>query len=235
MNILGIDTSFISDTSIGLYFSDSENIEIKLKAPMSQEEKLLSAIDNGLSILQKKIGDIDLIAAGIGPGSFTGLRIGIATAQSLAWSLGKKLLGLPSLDLLAYSFPDCHNKDTLLVPLIDARMNRVFTALYTGGKKITPNLDIEPVDLKSRIAEMEFKKIILMGDGLIRYSEILRNIPGKEITFLPDYSISGLVICRQALKLFNENAAAAENKTLEPIYLRKSEAEAMLEKKSGLI
>jgi tRNA threonylcarbamoyladenosine biosynthesis protein TsaB len=233
MNILGIDTSFIADTSIGVYFSESENVEIRLKAPMSQEEKLLAAIDSGLSILQKKIGDIDLIAAGVGPGSFTGLRIGIATAQSLAWSLGKKLMGLSSLDLLAYSHPDSFDPETLLVPLIDARMNRVFTAFYTGGKKITGDLDIEPAELINKISSMGIEKIIFIGDGLKKYSEHFKEIPGKKITLLPDYSISGLLICSQALKLYQENPLLADNKTLEPVYLRKSEAEAMWDKKNS--
>src|SRR5258708_3972425 len=105
MNILGIDTAFMSDTSIGYYFSENEELEINLKAPFSQEEKLLFSIDSGFQILQKNIQDIDLFAVGVGPGSFTGLRIGISTMKGLAWTLHKPLIRLSSLELLTLSIP----------------------------------------------------------------------------------------------------------------------------------
>jgi tRNA threonylcarbamoyl adenosine modification protein YeaZ len=227
MNILGIDTSFLEDTSIGLYFSDSKpcSLSMNLKAPLSQEEKLLYSVKSGLDILKKSLNEIDVIAVGIGPGSFTGLRIGIASAKSIAWSLKKRIVGFSSLDLLVNSIPSAvFINNPLVVPLIDARLSRVFTALYEGNKRISEDYDIEPQVLAGKIKSQNNKMVIFLGDGLTKYKDYFTTIPGKELIFIAGAVISGCVIC--------DMAASGELKDtdfnpdrIEPVYLRKSEAE----------
>lgn len=229
MNILGIDTSFLSDTSIGLSFDGGEQVELNLRAPLSQEEKLLAAVDTCLNVLQKKVSDIDVIATGVGPGSFTGLRIGISTARGLAWSLKKKMIGLSSLDLLVHSLqPELFGPEDLLVPMIDARMEKVFSALYLDGKKISEDMDITPGDLKDMITKRPHKKLVLFGDGLVKYRDRFVDL---HPVILNDHFISGISVCDAARRYIRENpgfTGAIED--VKPVYLRKSEAEAQAEK-----
>jgi len=227
MNILGIDTSFLADTSIGLSFQSPEacELEIHVRAPLSQEEKLLYSVNSGLDILKKSLQDIDLIAVGIGPGSFTGLRIGIAAAKSIAWALKKRITGFSSLDLLVNSIlPALSISKPLIVPLIDARLSRVFTALFEDHKRITGDLDIEPAELVKMIRKQKNKTAIFLGDGLTKYTNYFKNISGRNCILIPDAVISGSSICKMANKLpideydFNPDS-------IVPVYLRKSEAE----------
>lgn len=230
MNILGFDTSFLSYASIGFYFSDIEQLEMQLKLPLSQEEKLLFAIDSGFNILKKSITDIDVIAVGAGPGSFTGLRIGIATAKSMAWSLNKKVTALSSLDLLVHSLPEkLLEANYIIVPIIDARMNRVFSAVYNGNKRLTEDLDIEPLKLKKLLQEYSGDKVIFLGDGTVKQREVFQDLSYKSVVFLENFKISGNVICRDALKKISGTDYKFEDlNLLEPVYLRKSEAEEKL-------
>ncbi len=244
MHILGIDTSFLSDTSIGISFSgpdhlnetDSKNnkpqdyqLEMHLKAPFSQEEKLLHAIHSGFEILKRNIAEIDLIAVGIGPGSFTGLRIGIATAKSIAWTLKKKIIGLSSLELLVHSLPlPLLNESSLIVPLIDARMNKVFSALFSREKRISEDYDIEPETLLEIIKKRKEKDIVFTGDGLARYSSMFDKISGKKCYLIIDKVISGFTICNLAC-IQSEKRHSFEINSILPVYLRKSEAEIQAE------
>ena len=232
MNILGFDTSSLSYASIGFYFSDEEQLEIQLKLPLSQEEKLLFTIDSGFKILKKNISDIDVIAIGIGPGSFTGLRIGIATAKAMAWSLNKKVVALSSLDLMVHSIPrELIEDGDLIVPLIDARMNRIFSAVYRGSKRITEDLDIEPLKLKNLLIEHGGEKVIFLGEKLDKQKEIFKDLPFKSMMFLDDFIISGNTICRDSVEKINNNVIFEDLKKLEPVYMRRSEAEEKINKK----
>lgn len=231
MNILGIDTSFLSDTAIGIYISEDEQLELSLRAPLSQSEKLFFSINSALQLINKDISNIDFFAVGIGPGSFTGIRIGIAAAQSLAWAQNKKLIGISSLELLALSFPkELLSDDTLIVPVIDARMSRVFSAIFYNGKNISDNLDISPEDLTKLIKNSPGSHVIMLGDGLQKYGGCFQEISGKKINFLNNIRVSGLTVCRKALSLLSENPGDDFNpKKVLPLYLRKSEAEAQWE------
>ncbi len=227
MNILGIDTSFLEDTAIGLYFSVPHHcrLEMHIKAPLSQEEKLLYSVNAGLDILKKSLQDIDVIAVGVGPGSFTGLRIGITTAKSIAWALKKRIVGLSSLELLVKSIPAAlfFNKP-LVIPLIDARLNKVFTALFEGGKRITEDYDIEPGELALIIKRRKNKTVIFLGDGLTKYMNYFIKIPGKDCVHIPGAVISGGAICDIAYNLPAKEEDFDPGRIV-PVYLRKSEAE----------
>ena len=233
MKVLGIDSSFISNTSVGIFFSEDLQIEINLKNPLSQEEKLLSAVDACFNLINKDVREIDLIAVGIGPGSFTGLRIGIASAKGLAWSMKKEIMGLSSLELLVQSVSTDLNKDVLVVPVVDARMNRVFAALFQGYDRVSDDLDIEPEKLIELIVKRKEKKIIFLGDGLLKYRDNFSAIQDKDLHFLKDCPISGRVVCQYALSKYKPGGDSV--KELEPVYLRMSEAEAQWEERKCLV
>jgi tRNA threonylcarbamoyladenosine biosynthesis protein TsaB len=241
VNILGIDTSFPADTSIGLSFSVENNlsglvrtssrIEIHIRAPLSQEEKLLFAVQSGLEILKKNLSNIDTIAVGIGPGSFTGLRIGIASAKSISWTLKKRIVGISSMELLVNSIPlPLLSGKPLLVPLIDARLGRVFAALFEENKRLTNDYDIDPSGLVSLIKKRKNKRVILFGDGLTKYHQVFSKITGKECSLLPSHMISGITICEMAEKI-PTSPEDFDPDRINPVYLRKSEAEINYEKR----
>ena len=232
MNILAFDTSYSLFTPIGFYFGAQEKLEMKLIHPENQEQKLLAAIDSGLGLLGKSIAEIDTIAVGIGPGSFTGIRIGVATARALAWSGKKRIAGISSLELLARSIPQPFaDAQTLIIPVVDSRMKRIYSALFSPDARLTPDTDIEASQLCETLVKRPEKRLILMGDGLVRFGSAFDLMDGKEVVRLPEHSVSGLSICEFVLS--RPELISDDIRSVEPEYLRKSEAEYAWEKKQS--
>lgn len=227
--ILAIDTSYQHYTTVAVYINDNKKTSISESQNLSQEEKLISTIDRVLTEVDVTLDDINTIAIGLGPGSFTGMRIGISTARAIAWSGNRKIIGFSSIELMARSVPpDIAKNDSLIIPIIDARMKRVFSAVFDKDKRLTDDMDIAPEELKSIIEARSEQNIILVGDGLIKYANIFNNFLSKNITFLPDISISGEVMCNLVLvKKYQLEGL----ETIQPNYLRKSVAEESLAKK----
>ncbi len=232
MTVLGLDTSSATKASIGIAAPGGFFYETLVVNHRGQETGLMTAVETSLQRCGFSIGSVDCFACGTGPGSFTGLRIGLSTARALAWSLGKRIVGFSSLALLAASAPE-HSGDTLVVPLIDARMNKVFAAAFVQGKRVMPDSDIRPEDLIAYLQARPETGIVFAGDGLKRYGEIFRGIEGKTLKFYPDACVSGLATCRFALKALNGEMSREEYvegiEKVMPEYLRKSEAENQLE------
>lgn len=163
MKILGIDTSTMS-TTVGLFVDGEVLGEFTLRGQISHSEALVDMIDNIFEKMNFSIGDIDLFAVGIGPGSFTGLRIGISVAKTFAQVLNKEIVGVSSLKALV------NNIDTreVVIPIIDARRNRVYRGIYI--RKEDEILEIkkdELVDLDTLSQEISsYDKVIFIGDGV---------------------------------------------------------------------
>ncbi|RKY01883.1 tRNA (adenosine(37)-N6)-threonylcarbamoyltransferase complex dimerization subunit type 1 TsaB, partial [Candidatus Poribacteria bacterium] len=126
MRVLGIDTSTTTG-SIGLIDGDKVVAEHVLDVMETHSSRLMPAIDQMLKKAGLSIWDVDLIAVSKGPGSFTGLRVGVATAKGLAYALRKPIVGVPSLDVLAFGVKFF---DGLICPLLDARRGEVYGAIY---------------------------------------------------------------------------------------------------------
>lgn len=131
MRILAVDTS-TSSGSIAMLDGSRVMVEVMLQSPRTHNRRLLKNIDCYLKELGWTFEQLDAFAVGIGPGSFTGLRIGVTTIKALAWAVGKPFAAIPSLDALAAVFgfagvPIC--------PLIDARKQEVYFALYQPDER----------------------------------------------------------------------------------------------------
>jgi tRNA threonylcarbamoyladenosine biosynthesis protein TsaB len=223
MRVLGIDTS-TSCGSIGLIEDERFLCEYSLEGKASHSERVLKTIDRVLEDSGISIGDIDGFAVSVGPGSFTGLRIGVSAAKGLAFATGKPVGGVSTLDALAQNVRYC---PYLICPVLDARKGEVYAALYrnTGKEgliKLAPEIAIKPADFLERINE----NTLFLGNGVYPYCDLIRHELGgmAHIALSPFNFIHGSIVAQ----LGRQNLEKGEYLDLEgftPQYLRKSEAE----------
>jgi len=203
--------------------------EYSLNSPLTHSRRLLAGLQELLHATGVTLGDLDGLAVSLGPGSFTGLRIGLGTAKGLAMATGLPLLGIPTLDSLAAQLPFTSE---LICPIIDARKKEVFAALYQrqpGGKlqRITDYLAIAP----ARLAERLHAPTIFIGDGILAYQDLLYAKLGNTAAFAPTTlcfaraaGIGMLALDQWQAKNFMDPSRAI------PLYVRASEAEVNLRK-----
>ena len=134
MKILLIDTA-TSNMTVSIVENDKILYEYKDRILVDMASKILPIIDTGLSSLQLKLTDIDKIFVVNGPGSFTGIRVGVTVAKTIAWALKKDIVPLSSLELISTT----PTNKKFLVPMIDARRNNVFAGIYDKGLNCTKN------------------------------------------------------------------------------------------------
>ncbi len=223
MIILGIDTS-TSCGSVGLYGDGKVVAEYLLNTSVTHSERLLKAIDLILKETNLSINDLDGFSISLGPGSFTGLRIGLSTVKGLAFASKKPVAGLSSLDVLASQISAT---PFLICPIIDARKKELYTAFYrhegtNSPKRLTSYEAISPESLINKIGE----KTIFIGDGVKAYGEYLLNRLKSLAIFPPSFlhipHASEIARLGEELLLRGETLDIS---TLTPIYVRPSEAE----------
>ncbi len=190
--------------------------------------RLLPDIEKIFASLDISWKDLSGVAVSLGPGSFTGLRIGIATAKAIAFSLDIPILGIPTLDALATNITAC--SDLLICPVIDARKEQIYTAIYTYRKneltKITSYMAIKPLEFIQTLSGKN-ESICFLGDGLIRYNEIFDSFFQKTRCFAAaknlNYVKASNIAFLAALRL--KKGQKDDPLTLQPIYIRPSDAE----------
>jgi tRNA threonylcarbamoyladenosine biosynthesis protein TsaB len=222
MKVLGIDTSTMT-AGIGMLEEDEILIEVKFSVKVTYSEILLLCIDQALKNIGLKIDDIDGFAASIGPGSFTGLRIGLSTLKGLCLATGRSLAAVPSLDALAYLSLYCQYP---VVTMLDAKKNQVYAAIYETKdgevKRQTDYLVTDVEDLAKRISQ----KSLFVGPGAKLYQKkVMELLRDKACFSLAEQSLpSGAAIAfLGSKKLILGQVEDIAN--LEPLYLRMSEAE----------
>ncbi|MFH1655457.1 MAG: tRNA (adenosine(37)-N6)-threonylcarbamoyltransferase complex dimerization subunit type 1 TsaB [Candidatus Omnitrophota bacterium] len=182
MKILGIDTSS-NNLSIAVSDDKNEIFEHNLDSGRNLSSLIIPAINDMLKCSRISLDSLDAFAVGLGPGSFTGLRIGVATIKGLSFGTSKPVIGIPSLDILARNVID---GDINICPLLDAKRNMVYSCIYENKnkylKKRSDYLLIEIKDLIKRIKD----KTIFLGDGLNIYKDFIKNKLGKKASFADD-------------------------------------------------
>ena len=172
---------------------------------------------------------VERIAAGIGPGTFTGIRIGVATAAGLAASTGITPVGVPTLSALARSIGAAIAGAGMVMPLIDARRGEVFGGLHDGeGNPLEDPFVCGPVELVERLQEIASRRSlpISAGPGAIRFrSELLRAGLETEPDGSPVHRLAGRSLCELGASL-----EATGPETLKPLYLRIPDAQLWLER-----
>lgn len=237
MKVLAIDSSGL--TASVAVVEDSRTIaEYTVDYKKTHSQTLLPMIDEVAKMTELEPSDIDAIAVSGGPGSFTGLRIGSATAKGLGLALDKPLIHVPTVDGLAYQVYGCGD---IICPIMDARRNQVYTGIYTfsakAGKK-EGTREVEPVfqvlrmqmaiaveDLIRRLNNYN-RPVVFLGDGVPVYREMLS--AGLEVpySFAPSYMNRQRAAVIGALGIRYYKAGKYETAMEhQPEYLRQSQAE----------
>lgn len=233
MKILAIDTA---TPVAGVALSENEKIvaEFYLDSGYTHSVHLIPMVDAVLEYSGGSMGEIDAVAVHTGPGSFTGLRIGMVTAKTFAQSRDIGLYGVGTLESLAYNVSGF--REGLVCPLLDARKSEVYTALYRFGKKGREELSapaaVRPDVLAERLASYG-EELLFLGEGFAAYEEIWRGTLGDKCR-IPEGRMmftSAASLCRAAYER-SRTDAGDDWRTLAPAYLRKSEAEVKKEEKS---
>jgi tRNA threonylcarbamoyladenosine biosynthesis protein TsaB len=182
MNILAIETSS-RRLCVGLMNYKNKIVEYSLDAGRMHSELLLPTIRKAFTHLRLLLDEIDYFAVGLGPGSFTGLRIGLATVKGFASALSRPVIGLPTLDILAQNAQPAET--SIICPLTDAKRNLIFAALYKPDtnrlRRISPYLLISIEELLNKIEQKT--SVTFLGDGVGIYEKRLKQ-KFKDITIL---------------------------------------------------
>lgn len=213
MKILGWDTS-TPYPSVAL--SNDEDLigEINLNIGLRHSSHLIPAINELLRMTKTRMEEIDVIAATIGPGSFTGIRVGLATAKALCFSLDKPFSPVISLDAMALK----EEKAERLIAAIDAKKGEVFIAEYSGGRRVW-GPEAVPVEYLWSKGDGTF-----IGDAVLRFrEEIEKNLKDKAV-----FSRRTLFIGAETAKIGYRTAIEGKivgPEGIFPLYLRASDAE----------
>ncbi len=222
MKILSIDTS---SNLCAVAVLENANLikENILDDTKNHSEKIMPVIAQTLEEVNLKLKDIDLIVCDKGPGSFTGIRIGVATVMSFVDSLKMPAIGITSLESLAYNvLLNEHQKPSFICSLVDAKNNNVYFELYST-KSGVPLSILEPncVNINDLIYTLKnYDNICFVGDGAVAHQTLL-NSNFKTASFSTHNQISSYSLGIAGLNAYNSN----RKDDLLPVYLRKSQAE----------
>ncbi|MBR6536468.1 MAG: tRNA (adenosine(37)-N6)-threonylcarbamoyltransferase complex dimerization subunit type 1 TsaB [Lachnospiraceae bacterium] len=233
MKILAIDSSGLI-ASAALATEDAVLAEYTTNYKKTHSQTLLPMIDEIVKMTETELSELDAIAVTAGPGSFTGLRIGSATAKGLGQALSKPLIAVPTTEALAWNF--C-GAEAVICPLMDARRSQVYTGLYRWNKE-TGAMDClfaqEAMAVEDIIAEVNRLgcPVIYLGDGADAYRTVLSEKTEVAFSFAPVHMskqrAASLAACAFVYAKEGKTQTAAE---FVPTYLRKSQAEREREEK----
>lgn len=223
MKILGFDTSGASGSIAlsedGVLLAETETPDVG-----AHSEWFLPSVYSLLKENSVIMEDIELFAVVIGPGSFTGLRIGVSAVKGFAWALGKKCVPVSTLEAMAMNEPA---EGRRICPVLDARRKEVYAAVFSreGGrlKRLTPDGVMSPHEVPDMIERSGHGPVVFSGGGVDVYCEtILNRVENASIAPKELWMPRGRIICALG---FEARSEAKDPKDITPAYLRKSEAE----------
>lgn len=225
MKILALDSSGLV-ASVAVTEDDNLLGEYTINYKKTHSQTLLPMLDEVAKMIELDLKTVDAIAVSAGPGSFTGLRIGSATAKGLALALDKKIVSVPTVDALAYNIWNCTD---VICPLMDARRQQTYTGLYTfeDGRMQTllPQCVVQIEEIINKVNDMG-KPVVLLGDGVPVFADFIAQHCKVPYQYAPAHCNKQRAASVAALGaiLYGEGKAepAAEHK---PDYLRLSQAE----------
>lgn len=208
--------------SISLLQDEVVLYETIINKGLNHSEVLLPAIDEACLLTGIRLTEVDLLACTLGPGSFTGLRIGISTLKGLMMATGKPAAGVSSLAALALNI-DCSKK--IIGAMMDAGRGQVYLAHYQYNQKgdlgeLDAPIAIDPHGLLSHYED----EVIFVGDGANKYAELIKTIsPKYQVASTEKQFISAAAVARLAMKKYRHNDLLDLAKCV-PVYLRSADA-----------
>lgn len=222
LHILGIETSTRA-TSVAVVSDGKILSEVVRESPQTFSETLMPLVEEVIES-SGAFNKIDAVAVSIGPGSFTGLRIGLATAKALAYAWRTKIIGVPTLAVLAENFPFAK-----VLPLVDAQKNRAYCQLFQNGEALT-EAQVKPIDAAVVEAAQTGGEIFLCGDVLGK----IKTLPDNVRLAPPHLKLPKAACVALRGKILLDAGHADNVMNLEPLYIRRAEAEELWERRHGL-
>ena len=230
MKILGIDTSSLS-ASVAVIEDDKLICEYTVNTKKTHSQKLMPMIENMLNLSDIDINDIDLLTVCEGPGSFTGLRIGMSVAKAISHVNKLPIISVNSVELLAGNMDLCDRK---ICTILDAQKTQV----YTGKYEYVDNklVEIESVDVKEIDDLLEElsntnENWVILGEAVFKYKEKISQIENITISASSHNVNKASSLCKIALDKYKNNENIYNCYDIVPLYIRKSQAEVQYDEK----
>ncbi len=225
MNILAIDASGVAGSVA--YIKEGKFVgEYYICDKLTHSQTIMPMLEHMKKILDIDLDTVDAVAVTSGPGSFTGLRIGVTAAKSLALALKVPIIGVPTLDVIARNITYTNN---LICPIMDARRNQVYTSLYKwneGNLERLMSHDACDMDEYLELLKDKDEKVIFLGDGIDCYKDKIVDVMGENACFAPEFlKLQRASVLLEIAREKYENNETTSADVFVPLYLRKSQAE----------
>lgn len=228
MNILAVDTSALTAT-VAIMKNGVSVFENNITNALTHSETLMPMIDYALKSVNLTPSDIDLFAVSSGPGSFTGIRIGVSAIKALAYSVNKPVYGVNTLYSLACNLSVVEN--VAICPIMDARRSQVYNAIYKFNSNEVVEVEKPRALSIEELCNTINEKTYFVGDGVDVYKDTIIRLCGDNAVFAPPHMcLQKAASIAYAASVANE-ANYISPEALEVIYLRKSQAEREREEK----
>ena len=230
MSILAIDTA-TQVSSVAVASVDKLAAELTMQAKLTHSETLMPHIKEVLRMANVRKENLEGIAVSIGPGSFTGLRIGLAAAKAMAYALNLPIVGVSTLKALAFHYPV---PGIRIVSLLDAQKGNAYRESYEwehGELRIVNPVEVLPIaEILAECAESG-REVVVLGDIAARRIRGKVDLPSN-VSVAPAHLVMPRSACVAMLGLQEFAAGHADNvMNMEPVYIRRSEAEVLWEKR----
>lgn len=232
MKVIALDSSGLV-ASVAIVEDDRLIAEYTVDYKKTHSQTLLPMLDEIVRMTETDLHSVDAIALACGPGSFTGLRIGAATAKGLGLALQKPVISVPTVDAMAFSL---YGAEDIICPVMDARRSQVYTGLYSfDGDEfhvIEQQKAVSVEELAEELNEIG-QRVLFLGDGVPVYRELLKEKLEVPYLFTPAHvsrQRAGAVGALAVRYGMERSEAAADHK---PVYLRQSQAERERQEREG--
>ncbi len=229
MLILGIETA-TKTGSVAIVGDEGVVAEYTLNIELTHSERLMSTVERVMQDTRIDVASLDGFAVSIGPGSFTGLRIGLAAAKGLSLATNKPVIPVPTLKALAWNLPHAQH---LICPLLDAKKKEVYAAVYRFAEKELVQMLPETVCSLKELAVRIKDRTVFTGEGARLFQDEIRGLFGEWALFAPASAAvpSAASVAELGLRLLAAGQPPDAD-GITPLYIRRPEAEVAWEKRS---
>jgi len=234
MRLLAVETSTLTG-AVAALASGAVVAESRVSVAVTHGERLMAAIDGVLRAARWELADVDAFAVAQGPGSFTGLRIGLSTVKALAFATGRPVVGVPTLDALAWRLPYCAYP---VCPILDAKKNEVYAGLYRTLEGQLEILEapraVAPTTLAEELRTAVTGPVVFVGDAVAPFAPVFLDALGPRARLAPaDLRLPSAVTVGELAGQTLLSGGPPDPATLVPLYLRPSEAELARERRQS--